>query len=69
MTNQWYKLNNIGKLYASTANMKPPKVFRYSAYLKEDIKEEILQEALNKTLEVYPSFKVNLRKGFFWYYL
>ena len=69
MANQWYKLNNIGKLYASTANMKPPKVFRYSAYLKEDIKEEILQEALNKTLEVYPSFKVNLRKGFFWYYL
>ncbi len=69
MANQWYKLNNIGKLYASTANMKPPKVFRYSAYLKEDIKEDILQEALNKTLEVYPSFKVNLRKGFFWYYL
>lgn len=69
ISSNWYKLNNIGKLYASTANMKPPKVFRYSAYLKENIEENILQEALNLTLEVYPSFRVNLKKGLFWYYL
>lgn len=66
---KWYKLNNVGKFYASTTNIKIPKVFRYSAILEEDINEDILQCALNKTVEVYSNFNVHLKRGLFWYYL
>jgi len=66
---KWYKLDNVGKFYASTSNSIIPKVFRYSAYLYENINEDILQIALNKTIEIFPNFNVNLKRGFFWYYL
>ena len=66
---KWYKLDNVGHFYSSLTNTKQPKVFRYSAVIKDDIDKEILQHALNKTVEVFPNFNVNLRKGFFWYYL
>ena len=68
-TKKWYKLDNIGKFYASIKNTKIPKVFRYSAVLKEDIDETILQKALDSTREVFTNFNVTLKKGFFWYYL
>ena len=66
---KWYKLDNVGKFYASTSNSIIPKVFRYSAYLYESINENILQIALNKTIKIFPNFNVNLKKGIFWYYL
>ncbi len=66
---KWYKLDNIGILYASTAKKNLPNVFRYSAELKDKIDELLLQESLNNTLEIYPNFNVNLKKGLFWYYL
>lgn len=66
---KWYKLDNVGTFYSLTANAKIPKVFRYSAILNDDIEEEILQKALNKTIKIFPNFNVNLKKGFYWYYL
>ncbi len=66
---KWYKLDNVGTFYAFTKNNKMPKVFRYSAYIKDNIDEEILQKALDKTVSIFPNFNVNLKKGFYWYYL
>ncbi len=66
---KWYKLDNLGKFYAATTNVKIPKVFRYSAIMKETVDEKALQKALNRTVEGFPNFNVNLRKGVFWYYL
>ena len=66
---RWYKLDNIGKFYASIKNTKIPKVFRYSVTLYDEVDELVLQEALDKTVEVYPNFNVNLKKGLFWNYL
>ena len=66
---KWYRLDNVGHFYSSLKNAKIPQVFRYSAVLEEDIDKDILQSALNKTIEIFPNFNVNLRKGFFWYYL
>ena len=66
---KWYKLDNVGKFYASIVNNKIPAVFRYSAILKDECDPILLQQALNKTVEVYPNFNVNLKKGLFWYYL
>lgn len=66
---KWYKLDNVGKFYSSIADSEAQKIFRYSATLKDEIDESFLQEALNETIEVYPYFNVNLKKGLFWYYL
>ena len=37
--------------------------------MKEDIQQEILQKAVDRTLEKYPIFLSVLRKGLFWHYL
>ena len=37
--NNWYKLDNVGKLYASLKGVKKPHVFRFSATLKDEIDE------------------------------
>lgn len=66
---KWYKLDNVGKFYAAIATKQIPTIFRYSVYLKDSIDEKILQLALNNTIDIYPSFNVNLKKGLFWYYL
>lgn len=66
---KWYKLDNVGKLFSSLADGHLQNVFRYSATIKEEIDKDILQEALNDTLKIYENFKVNLKKGLFWYYL
>lgn len=65
----WEKLDNVGTFYASTSTMDNPNIYRLSVKLKEKVNVGILEEALNNTLLTIPSFKVKLRKGFFWYYL
>ena len=65
----WYKLDNIGKFYASIASKQIPNVFRYSAILKDEIDEFALNDALKETILIYPNFNVILKKGLFWYYL
>lgn len=66
---RWYRLDNIGKFYASIENSTIPKVFRYSAIFIDEIDANLLQIALKNTIEIYPNFNVNLKKGMFWYYL
>lgn len=66
---RWYKLDNLGKFYSSISNSKIPAVFRYSTTLTEMIDEKILQDAFDETIDIFSNFNVNLRKGFFWYYL
>lgn len=65
----WYKLDSIGKFYAAISSKQIPNVFRYSCILNNEIDENVLQNALNNTIEIYPNFNVNLKKGIFWYYL
>jgi len=66
---KWYKLDNAAKIFPPTSSKNDSKVFRFACELYEDIDEEVLQEALNKTLEEYPLFLSSLKKGLFWYYL
>jgi len=44
-------------------------VFRLSVDLKERIKLKELQSALSTTLDEFPYFRSQLKKGFFWYWL
>lgn len=65
----WRRLDNAAKLYSATSNKKDTRVFRFYCILKEDVNPEKLQEALDKTLHVYPVFLSVMRKGMFWHYL
>ena len=65
----WRRLDNSAKIFPLSASKKYSTVFRLSVLLNEEIKPDILQKAVIKTLERYKSFKVKMKKGFFWHYL
>lgn len=65
----WRNLDNAAKLYSAASNKKDTRVFRVYCELKEEIRCERLQLALEQTLEKYPLFLSVMRKGLFWHYL
>ncbi len=65
----WRRLDHAAKMYSATSNDKITRVFRFYCVLKETIKKETLQKALDLTLETYPVFLSVMRKGVFWNYL
>ena len=66
--NNWRRLDNSAKIFPIASNKKYSSVFRLSAVLKEKIAPNILKKAVNLALKNLSSFKVKLKKGFFWYY-
>jgi len=54
---------------AATYSERDEKVFRISCELFEEVDPEILQQALDETIERFPYYKSVLRRGIFWYYL
>jgi NRPS condensation-like uncharacterized protein len=64
----WKKLDNVATFYASTTTTYNPNIYRLSIRLKEQINKDVLTVALNDTFLTIPSFRVKLRRGFFWYY-
>lgn len=65
----WRKLDNSAKIFPMISNKKFTSVFRVSVILKENIDEKVLNQALDKVIEKQTSFKIRLKRGFFWYYL
>lgn len=65
---RWDKLDNTAHLFPSIAGESMTNVFRISVTLKEEIKREFLQKALDKVLPKFDGFNVRLRTGVFWYY-
>lgn len=65
---KWRKLDNTAKLFAAVAGEDLSNVFRLSVTLKEDIRPELLKQALPEVLGEFSSFRVKLRRGFFWNY-
>lgn len=65
----WRKLDNAAKLFSATSNKKDTRVFRFYCVLKEEVEEDKLQEALERTLATYPVFLSVMIKGLFWHYL
>ena len=61
----WRSLDNAAKLFSAASSPKDTRVFRFYC----EVKEEILQEALNQTIQKYPVFLSVMRKGLFWHYL
>ena len=63
----WRRLDNAAKLFPAASSKRDTRVFRFYCELKEDIQQEILQKAVDRTLEKYPIFLSVLRKGLFWH--
>lgn len=64
----WYKLDLSANVYPTLQRRTFSNVYRISVTLKEKIRPDILQNALDLTLLRFPMFKVALRKGLFWRY-
>ncbi|NCB52721.1 MAG: hypothetical protein EOM54_12730 [Clostridia bacterium] len=66
---EWSRLDNASKIFPATWSSKDPKVFRLSCELFEAVEQDVLQIALDMTIDNFPLCKSVLRKGVFWYYL
>ena len=65
---EWTKLDNAAKIFPPNSNERDTKVFRFVCELKDEVDKDILQEAVDKTLPLFPFYRTVLRRGFFWYY-
>lgn len=65
---EWFKLDNAAKIYPAARSSRWNAVFRMSAVMKDEVDPEILQRALDDVIDRFPTFRVTLKKGLFWYY-
>lgn len=65
---KWDKLDNTAHLFPVIAENDMTNVYRISVVLKEEIQKELLQQALDEVLPLFPVFNSRLRQGMFWYY-
>lgn len=49
MAQEWYKVDNVAKVFLATNTRRDPRVFRISCTLQEQIDPELLNEALRVT--------------------
>lgn len=59
----WRKLDNAALAFPLVTGKNDTRVFRFYCELKENVKPELLQTALEKTMEKYPLFQMVLLKG------
>ncbi|MCR5419514.1 MAG: hypothetical protein K6E98_00710 [Lachnospiraceae bacterium] len=65
----WYKLDNVAKVFLASYTKRNPRSIRVSSILTDPIDATLLQEALDLTIKLRPQFQVRIRRGFFWNYL
>lgn len=65
----WYELDLSAIVYPTLQRRDFSSVYRLSVLLKEDIRPDVLQQALDMTLPRFPTYKAAIRKGLFWRYL
>ena len=69
MNDNWYKLDNVAKVFLAAYNKRNPRSIRVSCILNEEIDPGVLQDALDLTVRLRPQFQVRIRRGIFWNYL
>ena len=65
----WYSLDNAGVIMPAVTNEISSGLFRVEVSLDEPVDEILLNRALADAANRFPYFNVNLKRGFFWYYL
>ena len=65
----WYRLDLSATVYPTLQRKNFSSVYRLSVLLKEPIRPEVLQEAVDIAMKRFPTYKVAIHKGLFWRYL
>ncbi len=63
----WYKLDLSAIVYPTLQRRDFSSVYRLS--VKEEVKPDVLQQAVDIALKRFPTYKTAIRKGLFWRYL
>lgn len=65
----WLSLDNAAKIFPAVMSKDNSTVLRFTAVMKEAVRIKPLMKALEETESRFPYFKVQLKRGFFWFYL
>jgi len=65
----WLPLDNAAKIFPAVYNRERTSVFRLTAEIDRPVRYSTLLKALKIAQERVPYFTVQLRRGFFWYWL
>ena len=66
---RWMRLDNAALIFPAALRRTWSNAFRISFSFTDPVDPEILQQALDHTVQRFPSVCVRLRRGLFWYYL
>ena len=69
MNEEWYKVDNVSKVFLANNSTRNPQTLRVSCTLKEMVDPVLLQKALDATVVSLPELQLRVRRGFFWHYL
>ena len=62
-----YRVDTAGTLFSLASSPKIPCVYRFWATMKDLVKVDVLQQALDNILPRFPYYQVKLSRGFLWY--
>ncbi|MGB4438140.1 MAG: hypothetical protein WBJ13_02720 [Sedimentibacter sp.] len=65
---EWSKLDNAAKIFPPNSKNSDTKVFRFACELYDTVDKQVLQQALDITIEAFPLYKSIIKSGLFWYY-
>ncbi len=65
----WFPLDNAAKIFPAIISDEIPVVFRLTAVLKQPVKIKPFHRAVLLVEKRFPYYKVQLKEGFFWFYL
>ena len=65
---EWSKLDNAAKIFPPNSKKSDTKVFRFACELFDTVDPQVLQQALDITLEAFPLYQSVIKSGLFWYY-
>lgn len=66
---EWYQLDLSAIVYPTLQRRDFSSVYRLSVLLKEEVNPEVLQQAVDRVMPRFPTYKSAIRKGLFWRYL
>ena len=66
---KWFRLDRSADIYPMSITRTAQSNYIVSAELVDNIDEEVLEKAVDKALNRFPAFRVQLRRGVFRYYL
>ena len=69
MEDNWYKVDNVAKVFLATLSKRDTKTLRVSCTLYEEIDPEMLQAALLSAIQDRPQVQMRIRRGLFWHYM